>query len=70
MHMSVYVWSVGAQCAFFDKHLKTHDQNFTMKYLSPKLSFEHCSKIIKEVHQMPFFRVVLGVGVMCKKEKN
>jgi hypothetical protein len=55
MHIPVSMQPVGAQRAFFDKHLKTHDWTFTRKYLCPKLFFERCSKIKGEVHQVPFF---------------
>jgi len=37
MDMPVSVRLVGAQHAIFDKHLKTHDQTFTRKYLGSEL---------------------------------
>jgi hypothetical protein len=37
VHMSVSVRSVGAQLAFFDRHLKTHDRTFVKKYLDQEL---------------------------------
>jgi hypothetical protein len=55
VHMSVSMWLMGAQCAFFDRCLKTHDQMFARKYLGSELFFEWCSKIRGEVHQVPSF---------------
>jgi hypothetical protein len=49
MHMLVSVWPVGAQCAFFDRHLKTHDWTFARNHLGPKLFFEWCSETKGEV---------------------
>jgi hypothetical protein len=39
MHMPVSVQPVGAQCTFFDKHLKVHDRMVARKYLDPELFF-------------------------------
>jgi hypothetical protein len=55
MRMSVSMRLVGAQRAFFDRHLKTHDQMSTMKYLGMELLFEQCNKIKRKVHQVFFF---------------
>jgi hypothetical protein len=57
----------GAQHAFFVKHLKTHDQTFTMKYLGLELFL---SSVIKsEEFTKCLFLATLRVGVMCKRKK-
>jgi len=61
---------VGAERAFFDTRLKTHDRTFARKYLGVDFFFEWCSKIRGEVRLVPFFLAVLGVGVMCQKKKK
>ncbi len=67
--MPVSVWPVGAERAFFDTRLKTHDRTFARKYLGVDFFFEWCSKIRGEVRPVPFFSSARG-GSHVPKEKK
>ncbi len=56
VHMPMSLQPVGAQCAFFDRHLKTHDQHLPRNIWVWNLFFEQCSKI-RKVCQVPFFEL-------------
>jgi hypothetical protein len=68
--MPVSVQPVGAQCTFFDRHLKTHDRMVARKYLDPEFFFfEWYSKIRGEVCQVPFLSGARGGSHVQKKKK-